>query len=116
MGKNILVVEDDKQMQRLYARVLGGEGYRLTLADCAVDGCCLLENGSYDLVITDFRLGDGTGEEVMEAARGTKTMLVTGAMEKPELEALSLRYGLTAFFKKPFRLEELLSKIREALG
>ena len=116
MGKTILVVEDDSQVRRLYARVLGGEGYQLTLADCVADGCCLLECSSYDLVITDFRLGDGTGEEVMKAARGTKTILVTGAVEKPELEALARRYSLTAFFEKPFRLEELLSKIREAIG
>lgn len=116
MGKNILVVEDDKQVRRLYARVLGGEGYLLTLADCVADGCSLLENGSYDLVITDFQLGDGTGAEVMEAARGTKTILVTGSVERPEMEALALRYSLMAFLEKPFRLEELLSKIREAIG
>lgn len=116
MGKNILVVEDDGQVRRLYARVLGGEGYQLTLADCVAEGCSLLERGSYDLVITDFQLGDGTGAEVMEAARGTKTILVTGSVERPELEALARRYALTAFFEKPFLLQELLLKIREAIG
>lgn len=116
MGKTILVVEDDSQVRRLYARVLGGEGYELTMAECVADGCGLLARGSYDLVITDFQLGDGTAAAVMEAARGTKTILVTGSIERAELEALARHYGLAAFFEKPFLLAELLAGIREAIG
>ncbi|HAN03838.1 MAG TPA: hypothetical protein DCQ25_01005 [Elusimicrobia bacterium] len=116
MGKTILVVEDDSQVRRLYAKVLGEEGYHLTLAEGAADGCALLASGSYDLVITDFQLGDGTGAAVMEAARGIKTILITGSVQRDELEALALRYGLAACFEKPFLLHELLSKIREAIG
>ena len=116
MGKTILIVEDDNQVRRLYAKVLGGEGYQLTLAECVADGCSLLARGSYDLVITDFQLGDGTGAAVMEAARGIKTILITGSVQRDELEALARRYDLAAYFEKPFLLQALLSKIREEIG
>lgn len=116
MPKNILVVDDDEQLRKMYARALGGQGYRFSLAACARHGLTLLAEGSYDLVITDFELGDGTGTEIMEASKGISTILITGSVARTELEVLASRYGLAAYFEKPFRLEDLLNKIRETVG
>jgi two-component system response regulator PilR (NtrC family) len=116
MPKNILVVDDDEQMRRLYSRLLAGRGHTLTLAACVQEGLTLLTGRIYDLVITDMELGDGTGSEIMEAAYGIKTILVTGSMAPEELETMAKRHNLAACFQKPFKLEALLAQINDILS
>ena len=71
-----------------------------------------LEVRSYDLVVADGRLQDGTGMDVADRAResGTRTLIVTGyAFSYPQLTEHE-------FLLKPVRPQELLTEIERLLG
>jgi len=121
MTKRILVVEDDEALRRIYARLLGSCGYSLTLAGCAGEARALLASASYDLMITDYELGDGKGTEIIEAARagvdgGGSIIMISGSLETAEMDRLAEHYRLAGCFPKPFNLEALLNKISETLS
>lgn len=121
MPKSILIVEDEESLRRVYARLLGGTGHSVTLAGCACEARELLASASYDLMITDYELGDGKGTELIEKVRaqvdgGGSIIMVSGSLETAELDRLAEHYRLAGCFPKPFNLEALLSKVSEALA
>lgn len=121
MPKSILIVEDDESLRRVYARLLGSIGHAVTLAGCAGEARTLLASASYDLMITDYELGDGKGTELIETVRaavdgGGSIIMVSGSLEIAERDRLAEHYRLAGCFPKPFNLEALLSKVSEALA
>src|SRR3954447_1970461 len=84
----ILLVDDDVELGRLLEHVLLSARYEVDRTDSVSGAYSHLEVRSYDLVVADGRLQDGTGMEVAERARerGTRTLIVTGyAFSYPEL-------------------------------
>jgi DNA-binding response OmpR family regulator len=121
MPKRILIVEDDESLRRIYSRLLGGTGHTLTLAGGAGEARSLLASASYDLMITDYELGDGKGTELIEAVRakvdgGGSIIMISGSLDLAELDRLAGHYRLAGCFPKPFNLEALLKNVNEALG
>src|SRR5260370_11693579 len=102
----ILLVEDDQDVGRLLEHVLIAARYEVDRTNTAAGAYSHLERHSYDLVIADGRLPDGTGMDVADRAakKSTKALIVTGyAFQYPELR----RY---AFLMKPVRPDELLNE------
>lgn len=121
MPKRILIVEDEESLRRVYTRLFGGIGHAVTLATGAGEARALLAAGTYDLMITDYELGDGKGTELIETVRakadgGGSIIMISGSMETAELERLAEHYRLTACFSKPFNLEALLNTVNAALA
>ena len=112
-GNRILLVEDEFDVRLLLEHVLLGAGYRVDTADGVEVACALLDTQSYDLVLTDGRLADGTGMMVAQKAdeTGTKSLIITGyafGLPKEQLE----RYE---FLLKPVRPGELLTAVGRVL-
>ncbi len=108
----ILLVEDDVDVAQLLEHVLFSARYGVDRADSVTGACTFLERQSYDLVVADARLQDGTGMDVADRAaeRGTKTLIITGyAFAYPEL-------GRYDFLLKPIRPDELLVEVERVLG
>ena len=110
----ILLVEDEFDVRLLLEHVLLGAGYRVDLADGVEAACALLDTSSYDLVLADGRLPDGTGMMVAQRAdeTGTKTLIITGyafGLPREQLE----RYE---FLLKPVRPNELLTAVGRVLA
>ncbi len=114
----ILVVEDNAGLRAGITRALGEAGHDVTEA---VDGDTAIERlqeGSYDLVLTDMRMGDVSGLDVLRAARraneATLVIVMTaygtiaGAVD-------AMREGAYDFLQKPFDLTEIELKIKRAL-
>ena len=121
MPKRILIVEDDESLRRVYARLFDGIGYALTMASGTGEAMALLASGAYDLMITDYELGDGKGTELIEMVRakvdgGGSIIMVSGSLETAELNSMAEQYRLAGCFPKPFSLEVLLNKVSEALA
>jgi DNA-binding response OmpR family regulator len=117
MPKKILVADDDKAMLSLYARVFSKTGYRISPALSFEEAARLLREDSYDLLITDFMFPDGVGTELIrifsESCKNGRCLMVTGspcAKDRPEC---GCEY---AYMEKPFKVEELLSAVKQALG
>lgn len=114
-GPTILYVEDDVDTREAVSAVLEEEGYRVETAATLADGLRAIAESSFDLVLTDYNLPDGTGTmlvkkgRAMGALRDTPALLVTAM---PDAEAAP---GVPVV-KKPLSPAELLTIVRTAIG
>lgn len=110
----ILVVEDDRDVCLLLEHILLDAGYEVCCVDSVAAGRARLAEDKYDLVLTDGKLGDGSGIAVADDAtnRGTKALVVTGYM----LQLTKAELDRHEFLMKPVRSGELLAAIQRSLG
>jgi len=115
----ILLVEDDKLERMNLTLVLGREGFDLDVAANAAEAYALLAHGHYELVLTDIGLPDGSGFEVLLAAKRadaeTKVVLVTGSQSSLTQEAARAG-GAESLILKPFALATILATVRGLMG
>src|SRR6266705_2518391 len=105
----ILLVEDDEDVRPMMERVLLSVGYQVDSVASVRSAVILLRRRSYDLVVADGRLPDGTGMMAADRAaeKGINTLIVTAyAFRLPKEELLRYPYLL-----KPVRPNELLLAI-----
>ena len=120
MPKNLLIVDDEETMRRLYDRIFSGEGYSFTLAGSVAEAKRLMAANRYDLLITDLILGDGTGTELIEPEEENgcriPSILITGGIEPWEVPLFTEKYKLKECFRKPFSADSLLTAVKELLA
>lgn len=114
----ILAVDDEPAIRRSIAVVLKAEGYQVTEAGSVAEALKTLAENSYQVVLTDLRLGDGTGLEIIRKIKSdypkTDSILLTGfGSIKNAVEAMQA--GATDYVTKPFANEELLLKVRHVV-
>ena len=110
----ILLVEDDVDVRTVMEHVLIAAGYEIDVTGTVAGAHELLHYVSYDLVIADAKLSDGTGLAVADNARenDTKALIITGY-------AFTLPHGAFDRYDihlKPLRPKELLDVVGQALG
>jgi DNA-binding response OmpR family regulator len=118
MESKLLIVEDDIFLQEGLYELLTREGY---LVDCA--GTCnkarrLVEENTYSLIVLDIVLPDGNGLELCAAWRsaGKMTPILFLTARDEEIQIVrGLDAGGDDYVTKPFRMLELLSRIRALL-
>jgi len=117
--ERILLVEDDRLERMNLTLVLGREGFALDVAENAAEAFKLLALTHYDLVLTDIGLPDGTGFDVLHAAKhadpGTPVVLVTGSQSYLSPEAAATQ-GAQSLILKPFAFATLLATVRDLVG
>jgi two-component system response regulator PilR (NtrC family) len=114
----ILVVDDEESMRQLLEIALGKEGYRVTLAESGKKATDLFDKSSYDLVISDIKMPDMTGVDVLRHVKETDPsvpVIMVTAYASAETAVEALRLGAYDYLTKPFKLEELKTNIRNAL-
>lgn len=115
--RNILIVEDEKEIRRFVRQALEMEGFRTFEAENLQRG--LIEAGTRkpDLVILDLGLPDGDGTDFIRAVRAWSAMpivvLSARIEEHDKVEALDA--GADDYLSKPFGVAELLARVRAAL-
>jgi len=114
----ILIVDDEKGMRDLLSIMLKNDGYRVDAAESATRARELISRGSYDLVISDIAMPDGSGVDVLRTAREIQpdciVILITAyASTESAIEALKL--GAYDYIIKPFDVEELRIILKNAL-
>ncbi len=120
VGETILVVEDDEAVRRSSVEALREIGYVVLEAPDAMEAFRLiLDRGGIDLLFTDVGLPGGVnGRALADAARnaasGLKVLFTTGYTRTAMLHNGALDAGVH-FLAKPFSLQQLASKVREAL-
>ncbi|MEZ5366032.1 MAG: response regulator [Bryobacterales bacterium] len=65
------MIDDNEHGLAARRNILEGEGYAVEVACCGQDGVDRFEGGSFDLVVTDFRMPDLNGPEVIDRIRQT---------------------------------------------
>ena len=119
MIASILVVEDERAIQIALSGLLRREGYEVEMASSGDEAIAKLEEGRFDLVLTDLALGKGpTGMDVLRAAKERQAetvvvMITAHGSEKIAVEAM--KSGADDYVPKPFDNEEIRLVVRRAL-
>ncbi|MFQ6008042.1 MAG: sigma-54-dependent transcriptional regulator [Candidatus Zixiibacteriota bacterium] len=115
---NILVVDDKDSLRNMLSETLNEEGHQV---DCAADGRRALElvhNKSYDLVLTDLKMPDIDGLEVLSSVKDVDSdtsVIVMTAYGTIEDAVAAMKKGAYDFITKPFDTEHLCVLINRAL-
>lgn len=116
----VLVVDDDRGVRRLTARMLRLEGYKVLEAESGAEALRVLESDpGVRLLVTDIVMPEMHGLELADLALAKipnlRIVLMTG--HAPELTVqLELRNPRFPVLLKPFSAEQLVIKVREALA
>ena len=118
----LLVVDDEPDLRTLYELSLVREGYDVECAGSVEEAWALLSErgpGGYQLVITDMRLPDGTGLDLLRrmdhAGRPEKGIVIT-AYGSPENAVEALKAGAYDYLTKPVDLRQFRAVVASALG
>lgn len=113
----ILLVEDDSTLAMGIEYTLKNEGYDIEIANTYKAAINKVENNPYDLLILDVGLPDGNGFDICRNVRKTKsTPIIFLTAEDEEVNiVMGLDIGGDDYITKPFRIRELLSRIKAIL-
>jgi DNA-binding response OmpR family regulator len=114
----ILVIEDDKQVGTVICDVLNNQNYLTDWALSIADARHFLKVSSYDMLLLDWELPDGSGVDLCrELRRNNNTvpiMMLTGRSSVND-KATGLDIGADDYLTKPFELPEMLARIRSLM-
>ena len=115
----ILIVDDEEAIRHVLREALSAQGYSCATAGGAGEARDWLARERFDLLISDICLPDMSGisllDELWEAGQGQiDTIMITGSGDV-ETAIRALRHGAVDYVLKPFKLNELLRRIREIL-
>ncbi|MEW6066961.1 MAG: sigma-54 dependent transcriptional regulator [Nitrospirota bacterium] len=119
MGKSILIVEDDSLMRSFLSTLLTEEGYEIEEAGDGKTGLSKLLRSDFDLVITDLKMPDTSGLDLMQEGKKakpeTRWIIITAyGSIKNAVEAI--KAGASDYLTKPFQSpDELRHVIRRVL-
>jgi two-component system response regulator HydG len=117
--KKLLIVDDEAVIRTLIERMLKNENYQLSFASTMREGKSCVDQDRFDLLLTDLRLPDGNGIEII---RDFKTkfpeaavLVMTGSLTPEERLAQAPEHSVIACIQKPFNLDILQQAISQAL-
>ena len=116
MKQKIHIIEDDVAFGKMLTSFLERKGFEVTVSLTGEYGRKALEEKQFDLLITDLKLPDDSGLELLEFSQNispkTKVILMTGYAEV-DTAVKAIKKGALDYISKPFRPEELLMIIEE---
>jgi DNA-binding NtrC family response regulator len=116
--ETILVVEDKESMAAMLKETLEAEGYKVIPARDAAKGIKYLKDGRIDLVLTDLKLPDKNGIDVLKASKEENNLtpvIVMTAFGSVEAAVSAMKEGAFDFITKPFDTDHLIILIKRAL-
>ena len=116
---SLLVVDDEPDLRTLYELTLLREGYDMDTAGTVQEALLHLKDRTYSAVITDMRLPDGTGLDLLrwleEGGRREKAIVIT-AYGSAENAVDALKAGAYDYLTKPVDLKQFRAVVASALG
>jgi len=115
--KRLLIVEDEKLLRENLAEVFVEKGFEVETSPQDREALRRLDEGRYDLVITDLRKPKASGLEVLRKARikdENALVLVMTDYGSVDSAVQAMRLGAYDYIQKPFELEEMEMKVMRA--
>ena len=107
---SVMVVDDEPGIRTALRANFLRHGWRVETASCVRDAVRTMEGREFDLVVTDIRMPDGTGMEVMRSVRqsspATAVILLTAYASVPDAVS-AMRDGALDYLTKPISFERL---------
>lgn len=118
--KRILVVDDEEVILRLLVRLFKNSDYDLVTANSVKDGISKLNDSDFQLLLTDLRMPDGKGTDVMRHFKEkfplSKMIIMTGSLEPQNDIDMAADLKIETYLAKPFDLDAVRATIRKALN
>lgn len=117
----ILVIEDERNIQKLVRVNLTASGYKVIVAANGEEGLKLAQLECPDLVILDLMMPDMSGWDVLAVLQADQKLqkvpvvIVTAAVRELD-EDKARRMGAVGYLAKPFSTDELMSSVKHVLG
>jgi DNA-binding NtrC family response regulator len=115
---SILIVDDKASMRRMLKEALESRGHDCRVAQSGSDALLLLKKGATDLVLSDLRMPDISGLELLRELRDASTnvaFVLMTAYGSVETAVEAMRLGASDFLTKPFSLDHLSVVVEKAL-
>ena len=112
----ILLVDDEPSMRDMLRIVLRRDGYDVLVAENGREALAVLERERVDLLLSDIRMADISGVDVLRAAKQTNRDIIAfmmTAFASTETAVEAMRLGAVDYFTKPFSMDELRLKVRQ---
>jgi two-component system response regulator HydG len=117
--QKILIVEDDTSFGTMVSGYLKKNGMNAVLAGSFARAKAFLEKDTFDLVLTDHRLPDGTGLDVLDKSKSERAnvpvVLIT-AYSDIRVAVSAIKKGAFEYITKPVNAQELLHVVNNALN
>jgi len=115
--EEILIIEDDLDIQRLFSICLEQEGIPFSIASTGQDGIERVKKKAPDLILLDIMLPDMNGMEVCEQIRflTSAPIIFVSCINKDSDKVLAFSLGGDDYIEKPFSTSVLLARIRAHL-
>ncbi len=118
-NKTILIIDDENDIRESLTKAFKKRNLEVQAFESGNKAIQYLQSNTCDLVLSDSRMADGTGEEVLKYLRQVKKantpfLFMTGFSETSESELLAL--GAQAVVAKPFSRSTLIEKCFELMG
>ncbi len=122
--KTILVVEDEQNLQDLYAQFLRGEGYTVDVAGDGITAFEKMKANTYSLVLLDIMLPEMDGLQVLEKLKKegvfdptTQSVVLLTNLGQDTLVAKALTLGIRGYLvKSDYSPDQLLTEIKGYLA
>lgn len=118
MPGHILIVDDERDIRQLLREMLTLEGHEVTEATNGSEALSRLRDASFDLVLTDVRMPNLSGMELLRRVREVSPsteVVVATAYAELDTAIECMRAGAFDLLRKPFNLQELFSCVARAL-
>lgn len=117
--KNILVTEDDAKMRNGLVEILKEEGYDVDSAENGQKGLEKIREKDYDVVLTDLIMPVMGGMELLRNIKQIRPMtsvIIITAFGTIENAVEAIKVGASDYITKPFKIDEVQTKIRQVLA
>ncbi len=114
----ILVVDDEDIVRTSCNRALTPEGYEVKMARNGLDGLKMASEEHFDLVLTDLKMPDMDGIEVLRKIKeqwpGVEVIIITG-YQTVDTAVKAIKLGAFDYIEKPFTPDALVAAVTKAL-
>ncbi len=107
---NILIIDDEQTQREVLTGYLRKKGYHILSADSGDEGIRLVKQNAVDIVLSDFKMPDKTGLEVLVEVKKTNpeiSFVIITAFSTVETAVKAMRMGAYDYISKPVDLDEL---------
>src|SRR5215218_3009525 len=115
---NILIVDDEQSYRQLLSLVFEGDGHSIRTASNGREALALLQEDAADVIISDVKMPDMDGIEMLRSVRETHPdlgVILMTAFASVETAREAFKLGADDFIQKPFDVEELKLIVRKTL-
>lgn len=115
----LLIVDDEELLARQLQKYLSRHGFTVAVAFSAGAALALLQEQSFDVLVSDLNMPVMNGVELIKRAKPIQPQLkfiIVSANKSPDIHAYAQQLGIIAFLYKPLSLDELLDAIAQGLS